>query len=98
MARFEVIMAEKLTKVKININNINMLRLHNYVFLQKLNKVGSNPRLGCAKVSVYFDSNITLDSEVSVIKEKYMTEFQRIIGANISNASSPNSQPSQNRP
>ena len=28
-----------------------MLRLHNYVFLQKLNKVGSNPRLGCAKVS-----------------------------------------------
>ena len=44
-------MAEKIMNVNTNINNIIMLRLHNYVFLQKLNKVGSNPRLGCAKVS-----------------------------------------------
>jgi len=46
-------MAEKIMNVKININNINMLSLHNYGFLQKLNELGSNARLSCAKVSVF---------------------------------------------
>ena len=43
--------------VKININNINMLSLHNYGFLQKLNELGSNARLSCAKVSQYMEKS-----------------------------------------
>ena len=44
-------MAEKITNVKININNIMMLPLRDYVFLQKLKEGGSNARLSCAKLS-----------------------------------------------
>jgi len=52
-------MTEKLTKVKVCINNINMLPLNNDKLLQNIRGTGSIAQLSCANISE--DTNLSVN-------------------------------------